>query len=74
MSVQAGAGADAGAAIAFVTSWTLLGYNRALVWEMPFFGYEFVLWRALMALPFPVLAGLLARVVLRAAPAWAGED
>lgn len=68
------AGADAGAAIAFVTSWTLLGYNRALVWEMPFFGYEFVLWRALMALPFPVLAGLLARVVLRAAPAWAGED
>jgi uncharacterized membrane protein YraQ (UPF0718 family) len=67
------AGADAGAAIAFVTSWTLLGYNRALVWEMPFFGYDFVLWRALVALPFPVLAGLLARLLLRAVPAWAGE-
>ena len=31
-------GADTGAAIAFVTSWTLLGYARVLVWELPFFG------------------------------------
>lgn len=59
------AGADAGAAVAFITSWTLLGYNRALVWELPFFGYEFVLWRALVAVPFPILAGLLARLVVR---------
>ncbi|MBI4273312.1 MAG: permease [Rhizobiales bacterium] len=59
-------GADAGAAIAFITSWTLLGYNRALVWEMPFFGYDFVFWRVLVALPFPVLAGVLARLAVRA--------
>lgn len=59
-------GADAGAAIAFITSWTLLGYNRALVWELPFFGYDFVFWRALVALPFPVLAGVLARLAVRA--------
>jgi uncharacterized membrane protein YraQ (UPF0718 family) len=59
------AGADVGAAIAFVTSWTLLGYTRALVWEMPFFGTEFVLWRILITLPLPVLAGLLARIAWR---------
>src|SRR4029079_11233183 len=38
-------GADVGAAIAFITSWTLLGYARVLVWEWPFFGAEFVMWR-----------------------------
>jgi uncharacterized membrane protein YraQ (UPF0718 family) len=56
-------GADVGAAIAFVTSWTLLGYARALVWELPFFGAEFVIWRSLAALPLPLVAGLLARAI-----------
>ncbi len=58
-------GADAGAVIAFVTSWTLLGYNRALIWELPFFGYEFIGWRMLMALPLPVIAGILARPIAK---------
>jgi len=44
-------GADTGAAIAFITSWTLLGYARILVWELPFFGGEFVIWRTIIALP-----------------------
>lgn len=59
-------GADAGAVVAFITSWTLIGYTRALVWELPFFGADFVLWRILAALPLPILAGLLARLVVRA--------
>jgi uncharacterized membrane protein YraQ (UPF0718 family) len=54
-------GAGIGATVAFVTSWTLLGYGRALVWELPFFGAEFVIWRSLAALPLPIVAGLLAR-------------
>ena len=58
-------GADAGTAIAFITAWNLLGYNRALIWEMPFFGVDFVLWRILVALPLPFLAGALARAILR---------
>lgn len=58
-------GADAAAAITFITSWTLLGHNRILVWEMPFFGFEFAAWRALGAIPLPLFAGLLARAVLR---------
>jgi uncharacterized membrane protein YraQ (UPF0718 family) len=58
-------GAGTGATIAFVTSWTLLGYSRALVWELPFFGADFVIWRAIAALPLPIIAGLLAQWLAR---------
>jgi uncharacterized membrane protein YraQ (UPF0718 family) len=61
------AGADAGAACAFVISWTLLGYARAIVWELPFFGVDFVTWRIIFSLPLPILAGLLARVLWKLA-------
>ena len=56
-------GADVGVAIAFITSWTLLGYSRALVWELPIFGLDFLLWRSLAAIPLPIIAGLLARLI-----------
>jgi uncharacterized membrane protein YraQ (UPF0718 family) len=59
-------GADAGAVVAFIVSWTLIGYTRALVWELPFFGADFVIWRLLAALPLPIIAGLLARLAVRA--------
>jgi len=59
-------GADAGAVVAFIVSWTLVGYTRALVWELPFFGAHFVIWRIVEALPLPIIAGLLARVAVRA--------
>jgi uncharacterized membrane protein YraQ (UPF0718 family) len=58
-------GADVGAAIAFITSWTLLGYARVLVWELPFFGAEFVGWRLIAALPLPIVAGALARLIAK---------
>jgi uncharacterized membrane protein YraQ (UPF0718 family) len=61
-------GADIGATVAFVTSWTLLGYTRALVWELPFFGPDFVLWRIIVAAPLPIVAGLLARVAIKIWP------
>jgi uncharacterized membrane protein YraQ (UPF0718 family) len=54
-------GADRGAAIAFISGWLLLGINRAIIWEMPFFGTEFVMLRFLVSLPLPVLMGMLAR-------------
>jgi len=59
-------GADVGAALAFVTSWTLLGYARALVWELPFFGPDFVLWRMAIAPIFPLIVGLLGRYAAKA--------
>jgi uncharacterized membrane protein YraQ (UPF0718 family) len=57
-------GADVGAAIAFITSWTLLGYARVLVWELPFFGGEFVIWRIVISIPLPIVAGLCARLLV----------
>ncbi|HEY7231799.1 MAG TPA: permease [Pseudolabrys sp.] len=59
-------GADAGAVVAFIVSWTLIGYTRALVWELPFFGSDFVIWRIAAAIPLPIVAGLLARLAVRA--------
>jgi uncharacterized membrane protein YraQ (UPF0718 family) len=58
-------GADVSAAITLITSWSLLGINRAVVWEMPFFGIDFVGWRSLAALPLPVVVGLSARMIVR---------
>lgn len=58
-------GADVGAAVAFITSWTLLGYARALVWELPFFGGDFLIWRGIVCIPLPIVAGLLARLIAR---------
>src|SRR5215831_13275631 len=68
-------GADIGTAVAFITAWNLLGYNRALIWELPFFGPEFVGWRIVLALPLPIIAGLLARGAARmAARRWGGDE
>ena len=56
-------GADFGATIAMVVSWTLIGYGRAVAWEMPIMGADFTLWRIVISLPMPILAGALGRVV-----------
>ncbi len=56
-------GADRGSAVAFVTGWLLLGVNRAIIWEVPFFGTDVVLLRALISLPLPLAAGALARTL-----------
>lgn len=59
-------GAGVGPVVAFVTAWTLIGFNRSVIWEIPFFGVDFVLTRVLVSLPLPVLAGLLAQVIFNA--------
>ena len=56
-------GADFGATIAMVVSCTLIGYGRAVAWELPIMGTDFVLWRVLISLPVPILAGALGRFV-----------
>lgn len=55
-------GADRGAAITFISAWLLIGINRAIIWEMPFFGTDFVLFRFLISLPMPIVLGLLSRL------------
>src|SRR4051794_17730846 len=56
-------GADFGATIAMVVSWTLIGYGRAIAWELPILGTDFTLWRIVISLPLPVLAGALGRFI-----------
>jgi uncharacterized membrane protein YraQ (UPF0718 family) len=56
-------GADFGATIAMVVSWTLIGYGRAVAWELPIMGVDFTLWRVIISLPLPILAGALGRFV-----------
>ena len=56
-------GADFGATIAMVVSWTLIGYGRAISWELPIMGTDFTLWRVVISLPMPILAGALGRFV-----------
>ena len=56
-------GADFGATIAMVVSWTLIGYGRAIAWELPILGADFTLWRIILSVPIPILAGALGRLV-----------
>jgi uncharacterized membrane protein YraQ (UPF0718 family) len=58
-------GAGIGPVVAFVTSWTLIGLNRAIIWEVPFLGFDFVTTRMIVSLPMPILAGLGAKALAR---------
>ncbi|WP_193368473.1 permease [Pelagibius marinus] len=68
-----GAGADIGTTTAFLTGWALLNLNRTLVWEMSFFGHDFVFLRYGLSLAVPLLLGLAARLIFAAAAA-AGKE
>ena len=62
-------GADRGAAVAFVTAWLLIGLNRMLIWELPFFGADVVMLRAVLSCWMPLAAGWLARKIPVTIPA-----
>jgi uncharacterized membrane protein YraQ (UPF0718 family) len=61
LAILAGAGADRGILVAYITSWALLGVQRIIVWDIPFMGMDFSLLRFLISLPLPIIAGLIAR-------------
>jgi uncharacterized membrane protein YraQ (UPF0718 family) len=58
-------GASLSALVAYMTSWSLFGFQRILAWELPFMGPRFLLARVLPTLVFPVLAGYLVRFIYR---------
>ncbi|MEO1638710.1 MAG: hypothetical protein AAFU41_05625 [Pseudomonadota bacterium] len=58
-------GASLATLIAFVTSWSLLGINRTVIWEMSFLHIDVVGLRVLLCLPLPILVGWVAGRVLR---------
>ncbi len=51
------AGTGVGPITAYVTAWSLLGFQRILVYEAPILGWRFVLMRTSVALLLPMLAG-----------------
>lgn len=57
------AGAGLPALITFLSSWSMLGVNRILVWEIPMMGGRFVAARVLLSLLVPPALGFAARVV-----------
>jgi uncharacterized membrane protein YraQ (UPF0718 family) len=72
LALLGGAGVDRGVLVAYITSWAMLGFQRILVWDVPFMGAEFSLVRFFICLPLPILAGLIARrlpITLRLAEA-----
>jgi len=65
MAVFYQSGASLSALVAYITSWSLFGFQRVLAWELPFMGSRFVLARVLPTLVFRVPAGYLVRLLYR---------
>ncbi len=61
LAILAGSGADRGILVTYITSWALLGAQRIIVWDIPLMGIEFSIFRLLLSIPLPIIAGLLAR-------------
>ena len=51
------AGTGIGPITAYVSAWSLLGFQRILVYEGPILGWRFVLTRVTVALAMPIVAG-----------------
>lgn len=71
----ASAGADIGALVAYITSWSVLGLSRVIMWELPFMGVDFAATRWASSLVLPFIAGVLARrLQIRISAAQAAND
>jgi len=51
------AGASTASLITFLTSWSVLGFHRVLMWEVPLLGPTFASVRYLASIPLPFVAG-----------------
>jgi uncharacterized membrane protein YraQ (UPF0718 family) len=65
MAVFYKSGASLSALVAYITSWSLFGFQRIIVWELPFMGTRFVVARVIPTLVFPIVAGYLVRFIYR---------
>lgn len=65
-------GAGYGPLVAYLTSWEILNLYRAVIWDIPFMGFEFTALRFAVSFFLPVLAGWTAQ---RISASWgnAGE-
>ncbi len=56
-------GVGVGPLVSYLTAWSLLGVNRAIMWEIPFLGVKIVAVRIAVSLFFPFLAGWLCEII-----------
>lgn len=61
----AAAGAGPGPMAAYITAWSLLGWNRILVYEIPLLGPGFAVARILASILIPFAVGALTAAILR---------
>jgi uncharacterized membrane protein YraQ (UPF0718 family) len=59
--VQAGAGFPQ--VVAFVTAWSVIGFHRVLIYEIPLMGWRFSAVRLTASIVLPLLAGLFAQAL-----------
>jgi uncharacterized membrane protein YraQ (UPF0718 family) len=59
------AGAAAGPMAAYLTAWSVLGFQRVIVWELPILGGPFSVARWAVSLALPMIVGLVVPPVLR---------
>ena len=64
-AVMLRAGAGPGPVVAFLTAWSLLSVHRLVAWEVPILGFSFAMARYAVCLVLPVVAGVLARFLIR---------
>jgi uncharacterized membrane protein YraQ (UPF0718 family) len=60
-----GAGAGPGPMSAYLTAWSLLGWNRVLIYELPLLGAQFTAARLGISLILPFVVGLSVPLALR---------
>jgi len=57
------AGSGRSALVSYVTSWSVLGLQRILAWEIPLLGLEFAAVRFIASLPLPLVAAAVSRLL-----------
>ena len=66
VAALANAGAGTGPMAAFITAWSLISWNRIVVYELPLLGTNFTLARWSVSLLVPILVGALVPFAFRA--------
>lgn len=61
-------GAGAGPIIAYLTSWSLIGFHRLIIWEIPILGVEITVARFLASLVLPPFVGFVGGLIFHGFP------
>ena len=62
------AGAGVPQMTSLITGWSIFAVHRIISWEYPLLGWRFVVLRMVAALPLPIMAGLLAELIVEYLP------